>query len=48
MWIGFSSQKKYAVKIYSGNVNVISGEPAVETANTSLHRSRLLKKGKTI
>ncbi|EEU47156.1 uncharacterized protein NECHADRAFT_77334 [Fusarium vanettenii 77-13-4] len=48
MWIGFSSQKKYAVKIYSGNVNVISGETAVETANTSLHRSRLLKKGKTI
>ncbi|KAI8721698.1 Ubiquitin-like domain-containing protein [Fusarium sp. LHS14.1] len=48
MWIGFSSQKNYAVKIYSGNVNVISGEPAVETANTSLHRRNLLKKGKTI
>ncbi|UPK96447.1 hypothetical protein LCI18_007382 [Fusarium solani-melongenae] len=48
MWISFSSQKKYAVKIYSGNVNVISGEPAVETASTSLHRRNLLKEGKTI
>ncbi|KAH7270929.1 hypothetical protein B0J15DRAFT_575823 [Fusarium solani] len=48
MWISFSSEKNYAVKIYSGNVNVISGEPAVETASTSLHRRNLVKQGKTV
>ncbi|KAF4460083.1 integral membrane [Fusarium albosuccineum] len=43
MWIEFESNKCYAIKIYVGNVNAISGEPATETAATSLRRRNLLK-----
>jgi hypothetical protein len=34
MWIRFRSTKLYAIKIYVGAVNAVSGEPAVETAAT--------------
>ncbi|KAM0418758.1 hypothetical protein ACHAPT_012356 [Fusarium lateritium] len=48
MWISFFSRNEYAIKIYSGNVNAISGEPVIETADTSLRRRNLLQTGKTI
>ena len=38
MWISFASEKKYAIKIYVGAVNAVSGEPCVETAATTLRR----------
>ncbi|KAF4945245.1 hypothetical protein FGADI_12106 [Fusarium gaditjirri] len=48
LWIDFKSQKRYAIKIYVGDVNIVSGEPSVPTAATSLRRRRLLKEGKSI
>ena len=43
MWIGFKSTKRYAIKIYSGNTNAISGRPEAETSTVSLHRFNLLE-----
>lgn len=48
MWIRFRSKKPYAIKIYVGAVNAISGEPAVETAATKLRRQRLLTENKSV
>ncbi|KAH8595364.1 hypothetical protein B0O99DRAFT_155247 [Bisporella sp. PMI_857] len=48
MWIRFRSKMPYAIKIYVGAVNAISGEPAVETAATKLRRQRLLSEKKSI
>jgi hypothetical protein len=41
MWIDFSLQRpwykaNYLIKIYIGGVNIISGEPTVETTETQL------------
>ena len=38
MWINFSSNAKFAIKLYVGDVNVVSGEPKNETGATRLHR----------
>ncbi|KAH7066018.1 integral membrane protein [Paraphoma chrysanthemicola] len=42
MWINFSCNhtQDYMIKIYVGNVNAISGEPAIETAATKLRRQQ--------
>lgn len=44
MWIEFKSDKPFAIKIYVGGVNAVSGEPARETVDTTqrrLHRLNL-------
>jgi hypothetical protein len=40
MWINFSCSdtQNYLIKIYVGEINAISGEPAVEDAGTKLRR----------
>lgn len=38
MFIKFESKKRYCIKISLGDTNVISGEPATETAATVLRR----------
>ncbi|KAF4985862.1 hypothetical protein FDECE_16263 [Fusarium decemcellulare] len=52
LWIKFNCDKnagkRYAIKIYAGDINVISGESAVETAATVQRRRDLLKEGKSI
>jgi ubiquitin len=48
MWIRFHSQKPYAIKIFVGGVNAVSGEPAVETAATMLRRRNRLSQNKPI
>lgn len=48
MWINFSSKMPYAVKIYVGGINAVSGEPMVETAATILRRRQLLASGKSL
>lgn len=48
MWIKFNSHKPYAIKIFVGGVNIISGEPAIETAATRLRRHTLLSQNKSI
>src|SRR5687767_9908440 len=42
MWINFTchQQQDYMIKIYVGNVNAVSGEPAIETAATKLRRQQ--------
>ncbi|KAH6673577.1 hypothetical protein B0J14DRAFT_512163 [Halenospora varia] len=48
MWILFKSEKPYAVKVYTGAVNAISGEPAIETAATRLRRQASMVQNKSI
>lgn len=48
MWINFKSKKRYAIKIYVGGVNAVSGEPAVENAATTLRRRQKLSQNKPI
>ncbi|KAK3343456.1 hypothetical protein B0T25DRAFT_572467 [Lasiosphaeria hispida] len=42
MWIKFTPEKKYAIKIYVGAANAVSGEPAVENAATALRKRQKL------
>ena len=42
MWIRFKSEKQFAIKIYVGNVNAVSGEPAIETEEVQLRRIKKL------
>lgn len=50
MWIRFSSTSDtpFIVKIYAGGVNVVSGEPAVETEATMNRRAKLMEQEKSI
>lgn len=48
MWIRFTSQEKFAVKIYVGGVNAVSGEPSVETEQTQSRRYKLMSEKKNI
>lgn len=48
MWINFKSKKRYAIKINVGGVNVISGEPVVENAATTLRRRQKLSQNQPI
>ncbi|QSZ31442.1 hypothetical protein DSL72_001007 [Monilinia vaccinii-corymbosi] len=48
MWINFKSTHPFAVKIYVGGVNAVSGEPAAESLATNLRRKATLDKGKSI
>lgn len=48
MWIRFSSEESFAIKLYVGGVNAISGEPAVETAATNLRRQNLIAQSKSV
>jgi hypothetical protein len=48
MWISFTSEKKYAIKIYVGGVNAVSGEPAFENSASSLRRRERLARGQSI
>lgn len=48
MWINFTSPSKFAVKIYVGGVNAVSGEPSLETEQTKRRRYERLSSGRTI
>jgi len=41
MWIRFESNDEFAIKVFVGAINAISGEPAIETAATRLRRLNL-------
>lgn len=38
MWINFKSRRTYGIKIFVRGVNIVAGEPAIETAATRLRR----------
>lgn len=42
MWIKFKANSPFAVKVYIGHVNAISGEPAAETSATTRRRKDLV------
>ncbi|KAF2195599.1 hypothetical protein K469DRAFT_543570 [Zopfia rhizophila CBS 207.26] len=48
IWIEFRSKQPYAIKIYVGGVNAISGEPMIETAATRLRRQNLMRQNKSV
>ena len=48
MWIRFDSPDEFAIKIFAGGVNVISGESMIETPATRLRRLNLLAQNKSI
>lgn len=48
MWINFIAHSPFAIKIYVGTVNAISGEPALETAATKQRRHATFSEGKEV
>ena len=48
MWINFRAEKPFAVKIYIGGVNAVSGEPIQENAATALRRFAKFSSNKLI
>ncbi|KAK3934371.1 hypothetical protein QBC46DRAFT_454238 [Diplogelasinospora grovesii] len=48
MWIPFKLEKRYAIRDLRGAVNAVSGEPAVETAATTLRRRQRMARGQPI
>ena len=48
MWIRFSSDKQFVVKVYVSGVNAVSGEPAQETQATMSRRINSMQMGKNI
>jgi Ubiquitin family len=48
MWISFTCQNPYAIKVFIGGVNAVSGEPAVENAATRLRRRARLAQNQSV
>jgi hypothetical protein len=48
MWIDFKCAKPFAVKVYVGGINAVSGEPKNADFGTLLRRSNALARGETI
>lgn len=48
MWIMFKNTDVFAIKIFVGGVNAVSGEPASENPATSLRRLELLRTGGSV
>src|SRR2546421_4084731 len=48
MWIRFESEMQFAIKIYVGGVNAVSGEPVPENMASRLRRQKRVSEGKSI
>jgi len=48
LWVNFESNRPFAVRVWLGGINAISGEPIIETFATALRRAKLLKEKKAI
>lgn len=48
MWMAFTASRPFALKIYVGGVNAVSGFPMVENDKTREKRARMLKDNKEI
>ncbi|GAB7330087.1 hypothetical protein MBLNU13_g01764t1 [Cladosporium sp. NU13] len=48
MWIRFDAKDRFAIKIYVGGVNAVSGEPSTDTEQTRVRRYKLLAEHKSI
>ena len=45
MWVKFNSDRQFAIKLYIGGINAVSGEPAVENMATKFRRQKLSTQG---
>ena len=48
MWINFHAEAPFAIKLFVGGINAVSGEPLTETPATLLRRLTLLSKEKSV
>ncbi|KAK5636789.1 hypothetical protein RRF57_012501 [Xylaria bambusicola] len=48
MWVDFKADHPFAIKIYAGGVNAVSGEHSLETKETKMRRLDLIAEGKNI
>ena len=48
MWINLNSKKRFAIKIYIGGVNTVSGEPMIENSATRLRRLERIANNKSV
>ncbi|PGH00853.1 hypothetical protein AJ80_09105 [Polytolypa hystricis UAMH7299] len=48
MWINFSTHHRFAIKLYVGGVNAVSGEPVVENMATKLRRQKRKTDGDSV
>ena len=48
MWIRFSATRPFAIKVYVGGVNAISGLPVLENEATMLKRLKLYRENKSL
>ena len=48
MWINFESRKPFAIKIFLGGINAVSGEPIKDDHATVLRRLTKLAKNDSI
>ena len=48
MWINFSSESRFAIRIYLGGINAVSGESENENVATNLRRLKLVSQNKSI
>ncbi|TAQ88704.1 hypothetical protein B7494_g2968 [Chlorociboria aeruginascens] len=46
MWVKFDSSRPFAVKLYVGGINAISGESMIETEKTTEQQKKALMEGK--
>ncbi|KIV87468.1 hypothetical protein PV11_03011 [Exophiala sideris] len=48
MWLNFEASGPFAVKIYAGSINVVSGEPIAESHETKLRRQAFLSRNQCL
>ncbi|CAF3489688.1 unnamed protein product [Fusarium graminearum] len=48
IWVGFTSMRRYAIEVFVGGINAVSGEPIVADAATALRRRNLIRQGKSV
>ena len=48
MWVSFRARAPFAIKMFLGGINAVSGEPLTETSATLVRRLTLLSKDKSV
>lgn len=48
MWLDFEAEHPFAVKVFTGGVNAVSGEPTIEDLGTLFRRDTAIRNGRAI
>lgn len=48
MWVKFSSDHPFAIKVYLGGVNAVTGESVIETSRVIEHQTNRLAIGRPV